>query len=175
MERIFLVGYMGSGKTTLGRAYALSGNLDFIDLDWYIEGRFHTSVSELFARSGEAEFRRIERNLLHEVGEFENVVIACGGGTPCFFDNMDYMNRVGTTVFLKPSAEVLLRRLKAGRDKRPLLAGKSDEELEAFITEAMKGRLPFYEKAKYVFDSGWLESRKQISKSVEHLKTLMMP
>ncbi len=85
MTRIFLIGYMGSGKTTLGRAYAKEMGLTFIDLDWYIEERFHTSVQKLFAQRGEEDFRRIEQKMLHEVADFEDVVIACGGGTPCFF------------------------------------------------------------------------------------------
>lgn len=99
MKRIFLIGYMGSGKTTLGKAFARAMQLQFIDLDWYIEERFHKTVQELFAERGEEGFREVERNMLHEAGEFENVVIAAGGGTPCFFDNIDYMNRVGDTVF----------------------------------------------------------------------------
>lgn len=99
MKRIFLVGYMGSGKTTLGKAYARINNLEFIDLDWYIEERMHKTISELFAEKGEAGFRELERKMLHEVGEFENVMVACGGGTPCFYDNIDYMNSVGDTVF----------------------------------------------------------------------------
>ena len=95
MKRIFLIGYMGSGKTTLGKAFARAMQLQFIDLDWYIEERFHKTVQELFAERGENGFREIERNMLHEVGDFEDVLIAAGGGTPCFFDNMDYMNSVG--------------------------------------------------------------------------------
>lgn len=102
MKRIFLMGYMGSGKTTLGRAFARAEGLEFIDLDWYIEERLHKSISELFAERGEEGFRNLERKMLHEAGEFEDVVIACGGGTPCFFDNMEYMNRQGTTIFWMP-------------------------------------------------------------------------
>mgnify|MGYP000116863002 FL=1 len=89
--------------------------LQFIDLDWYIEERFHKTVQELFAERGENGFREIERNMLHEVGDFEDVLIAAGGGTPCFFDNMDYMNSVGDTVFLDVNPEVLFRRLKIAR------------------------------------------------------------
>lgn len=95
--------------------------LQFIDLDWYIEERFHKTVQELFAERGENGFREIERNMLHEVGDFEDVLIAAGGGTPCFFDNMDYMNSVGDTVFLDVNPEVLFRRLKIAKAKRPLL------------------------------------------------------
>ena len=94
MIRIFLTGYMGAGKTTLGKAFAREMNVPFIDLDWYIEERFHKSIRELFTERGEASFRELERNMLHEVGEFEDVVVSTGGGTPCFFDNMEYMKRL---------------------------------------------------------------------------------
>lgn len=100
MVRIFLTGYMGAGKTTLGKAFARKLNIPFIDLDWYIEERFHKTVGELFTERGEAGFRELERNMLHEVAEFENVVISTGGGAPCFYDNMEFMNRTGKTVFL---------------------------------------------------------------------------
>ena len=112
MVRIFLTGYMGAGKTTLGKAFARKLNIPFIDLDWYIEERFHKTVGELFTERGEAGFREIERNMLHEVAEFENVVISTGGGAPCFFDNMEFMNRTGKTVFLNVHPDVLFRRLK---------------------------------------------------------------
>lgn len=95
MIRIFLTGYMGAGKTTLGKAFAREMSVPFIDLDWYIEERFHKSIRELFTERGEASFRELERNMLHEVGEFEDVVVSTGGGTPCFFDNMEYMNVAG--------------------------------------------------------------------------------
>ncbi|MDD6907185.1 MAG: shikimate kinase, partial [Bacteroidaceae bacterium] len=133
MMRIFLIGFMGSGKTTLGKAFARAMQLQFIDLDWYIEERFHKTVQELFAERGEEGFREIERRMLHEVGEFEDVIIAAGGGTPCFFDNIQYMNRVGKTVFLDVVPEVLFRRLNIAKSKRPLLAGKDDAELMSFI------------------------------------------
>ena len=85
MKRVFLIGYMGSGKTTLGKAYSAATGLQFVDLDWYIEERMHKSISDLFAERGEDGFRLLEQKMLHEAGEFENVLIACGGGTPCFF------------------------------------------------------------------------------------------
>ena len=89
MIRIFLTGYMGAGKTTLGKALARELHIPFIDLDWYIEERFHKTVGELFSERGEASFRELEKNMLHEVGEFEDVVISTGGGAPCFFDNIE--------------------------------------------------------------------------------------
>lgn len=173
MKRIFLIGYMGSGKTTLGKAYARAMQLPFIDLDWYIEERFHKTVRELFEERGEDAFREIERNMLHEVAEFEDVVIACGGGTPCFFDNMEYMNGKGDTVFLNASPDVLFRRLKVAKSKRPLLKDKSDEELMEVIRQALQMRLPFYSQAKYNFNAESLEDKEQICGSVERLKTLL--
>jgi shikimate kinase len=174
MKRIFLIGYMGSGKTTLGKAYARAMQLQFIDLDWYIEERFHKTVQELFEERKEDGFREIERNMLHEVAEFEDVIIACGGGTPCFFDNMEYMNGKGETVFLDASPEVLFRRLKIAKSKRPLLMDKSDEELMDVIQNALRVRIPFYSQAKYVFNAESLEDREQISCSVQRLKTLLL-
>ncbi|MEJ8763342.1 shikimate kinase [Phocaeicola sp. HCN-40430] len=174
MKRIFLIGYMGSGKTTLGKAYARAMQLQFIDLDWYIEERFHKTVQELFEERKEDGFREIERNMLHEVAEFEDVIIACGGGTPCFFDNMEYMNGKGETVFLDASPEVLFRRLKIAKSKRPLLMDKSDEELMDVIQNALRIRVPFYSQAKYVFNAESLEDREQISCSVQRLKTLLL-
>ena len=170
MRRIFLIGYMGSGKTTLGQAFARALGLEFIDLDWYIEERYHRSIADIFAERGEEGFRSIERSLLHEVGEFEDVVIATGGGTPCFFDNIDYMNSVGQTVFLDVSPAVLFRRLKVAKAKRPLVAGKTDTELQEFIRTALDRRLPFYRKAACPFNGEELESRKQIAASVARLK-----
>ena len=173
MTRIFLIGYMGAGKTTLGKAFARALGLTFVDLDWYIEERFHKSIRQLFAERGEEGFRELEKRMLHEAGEFEDVVISVGGGTPCFFDNMEYMNEAGETVFLDVNLQVLFRRLKVAKQQRPLLDGKTDEELKAFIQEALQKRLPFYTKAKHTFNGERLEDRHQIQQSVERLKELL--
>ncbi|MDO4186641.1 MAG: shikimate kinase [Bacteroidales bacterium] len=173
MKRIFLTGYMGAGKTTLGKAFAKAMGLQFIDLDWYIESRYHKTIREIFDERGEEGFRQMERNMLHEVGEFDDVVISVGGGTPCFFDNMDYMNSQGQTVYLDVAIPVLFRRLKVAKAKRPLLKDKSDEELLAFIQSALEQRAPFYQQARYRFDGGHLESRSQIATSVEELRELL--
>lgn len=173
MIRIFLIGYMGAGKTTLGKAFAKAMNLSFVDLDWYIEERFHKTISQLFAERGEVSFREIERNALHEVGEFENVVIATGGGTPCFFDNMDYMKERGETVFLDVNQPVLFIRLKIASQNRPSIKGKSDEELKAFIATSLEKRLPVYTQAKYMFDGSKLETKSQVRESVVRLQQLL--
>lgn len=173
MIRIFLTGYMGAGKTTLGKAFAREMGVSFIDLDWYIEERFHKTIRELFAERGEASFRELERNMLHEVGEFEDVIISTGGGTPCFFDNMEFMKSRGQTVFLDVDPDILFRRLRVATHQRPILQGKTDEELRTFIAEALEKRSPFYSQAHCHFDAGQLESRSQIAESVQQLRNLL--
>lgn len=170
MRRIFLIGYMGAGKTTLGRALAKDMNIQFIDMDSYIETRFCKTISKIFAEKGEDGFREIERRILHEVGDFEDVIISTGGGTPCFFDNVEYMNRQGTTVFLDVPEERLFIRLSIARNNRPLIKEKNDEELKSFITEQLEKRRPHYEKAQFRFVADKLEDIKQISMSVENFK-----
>lgn len=165
MRPVFLIGYMGSGKSTLGRAVSALSGRQFIDLDNYIEGRYRLSVKDLFAQRGEEGFRQLERNMLHEVADFEDVIIACGGGTPCFYDNMRYMNEHGTTVFLDTSLDKLHARLMRGRHKRPLIADKSDEELRQFIIDALAGRMPYYSQAQVSFSADKLECRDEVSVS----------
>ena len=166
MTRIMLIGFMAAGKTTLGKALAQDLGLQFIDLDHYIENRYHCTVSQLFAERGEEAFRHIERNMLHEVAEFEDVVISTGGGTPCFFDNMDYMNAQGTTVFLKASVDVIHTRLTIARVQRPLVANKSADELRQYITEMLERRNPYYSQAQHTFCADRLENTCQVKDSV---------
>lgn len=173
MRRLFMIGYMGSGKTTLGRAYAKVSGLSFIDLDWYIEERSHRTVSQLFAEEGEEGFRRLERRMLHEVSEFEDVVIACGGGTPCYYDNMEFMQHEGITIFLDASQDVLFRRLKVASANRPLLKDKTDAELRDFIAKGVESRMQWYGKAKIHMDACRLESRQQIAESIDLLSALL--
>lgn len=111
---IFLIGYMGCGKTTFGRALAKATGRDFIDLDFYISQRFRATIPEIFAAQGESGFRRMEGAMLREAGEFPGVVVACGGGTPCFGSNLDYMLGRGTVVWLQASRQRLLERLLEG-------------------------------------------------------------
>jgi len=149
---------MGAGKTTVGKALAKDLGLTFYDLDWYIESRMHKTVKQIFDEQGEEGFRRIERNMLHEVAEFEDVIISCGGGTPCFFDNIDYMNQVGEVFYLKASPETILQHLSMSRGERPLLKDKTPEQLQQFVTEQLAQREPFYSKARHIVDVNVLDS-----------------
>lgn len=167
MQPIFIIGFMGSGKSTIGRALAKTTGHQFIDLDNYIEQRFHANVRDIFAERGEQGFRELERRMLLEVSEFEDVIVACGGGTPCFFDNMEVMNARGLTVMLDASHDTLLRRLKMGRTRRPLIARMSDEELADYIRQALEARMPFYSKALSTFSGEELDDRQQIEASVQ--------
>ena len=172
-RRIILIGYMGAGKTTIGRALAKQLGLPFYDLDWYIENRRRKKVAQIFQEVGEEGFRQIEHNMLHEVAEFEDVVISCGGGTPCFFDNIDYMNSQGQVVYLKCQPEVLYGHLLMSKNERPLLKGKSPEELIAYITEQLKVREPYYSKAHYTLDISLMDSNEKIQNSVDKLCKLL--
>ena len=175
MQPIFLIGYMGSGKTTLGKALAKEMNKEFIDLDHFIEGRFHTTVKQIFAERGEDGFRDVERRMLHEVADFEDVIVACGGGTPCYFDNMEYMCSHGFTIYLTTPPERLALRLAlpGSRAKRPLIADKSDDELLAFVNEALALREPFYSKAQLTFCSTHIENAKETNITAKELSVII--
>ena len=173
MKRIFLIGYMGAGKTTVGRKLAKEMNLSFIDLDLYIEGRYHRSIRQLFAERGEEAFRDIEKRLLHEVAEFEDVLVSTGGGTPCFFDNMEFMNMAGTTIYLKVSVDELASRLESCKQTRPVLQNRSGEELRSFIKENLEARTAFYEKANIIYDAEQMMTEADVQAFTENLKDLI--
>ena len=173
MRRIILIGYMGAGKTTVGKALAKEMGLQFYDLDWYIESRRRKTVPQLFAELGEEGFRKIERNMLHEVAEFEDVIISCGGGTPCFFDNIDYMNQQGEVVYLRCQPEVLQKHLMMGKTERPLLKGKSPEELIDFIREQLQKREPYYNKARHTLDVSLMDNYEKIKITIEKIQELL--
>lgn len=154
---IFLLGFMGSGKTHCGKEIAQHFHMPFIDLDQEIERRTGKSISSIFAEEGETNFRKIESetlwNLIQHVGDPETsggAVISCGGGTPCFHKNMDIMNQHGLTVWLNPSTQVLLTRLKHEQTKRPLIAGLSEEALETFILNKTQEREVYYRQAAII-------------------------
>ena len=164
---IFIIGYMASGKTTFGKALARRSGLQHIDLDFYIEQRFHSTVRDIFAQKGEAEFRRIEGAMLREVGEMTDVVISCGGGTPCFSDNLDYMKAHGLTVCLQAADDVIADRIMQAGNKRPLMAGKSRDEILSSIREHMEVRHPYYDRAHLIISGDRLENKEQIAETVD--------
>ncbi len=147
--RIYLIGYMGCGKSTLGKRLAKHLNLQFVDMDHYIEMRNHKTVPQIFAEEGEVEFRRKERKALEELAGFSDIVIATGGGAPCFFDNIELMNNTGSTIYMNIDPAILADRLLHSKTERPLIKGKSKEELTEFIDEMLKKRNPFYTQAKF--------------------------
>lgn len=150
-NRIFLIGYMGAGKTTIGQQLAERLGYKFLDMDHVIEEKMQRSVSQIFSEKGEEEFRRLERECLEEISTEQNVVVATGGGAPCFYDNMERMNAYGLTVYLCLSPEQLQERLELShKNKRPLLAQREGEELLDFIRQNLSEREPFYRKAALV-------------------------
>ena len=157
MRPIFLIGYMGSGKTAVGRYLACRYGIEHIDLDWRIEQRFRIKISDMFAEVGEEGFRLRERNMLHEVMQMENVVISVGGGTPCFFDNMEQMNAAGQTIYLQCGVDVLVERIMRSQNKRPIVANKSREELMTFVANHLAEREVFYLQAQCVWNAEKLD------------------
>ena len=173
MVRVILIGYMGAGKTTIGKALAQDLGVTFYDLDWYISNRMRKTIAQIFEERGEEGFRQIERNMLHEVAEFEDVIISCGGGTPCFFDNIDYMNQQAPVVYLKAEPDVLFKHLAMSKNDRPLLRGKSQDELIAFIKDQLEKREPFYTKASYSLDVSLMDDYSKIKDSVAQVRKLL--
>ena len=137
---------MGAGKTTIGKALARKTGLEFFDLDWYVENRYRMKIPQ-----------------------FEDVVISCGGGTPCFFDNIDYMNSLAETVYLKAEPEVLRTHLLMAKSQRPLIQGKTPDELRDFIQESLAAREPFYKKAKHTIEIEVLERKELIMQYVNQI------
>ena len=164
---------MGAGKTTVGKALAAELGVPFYDLDWFITTRYRRSVPEIFAERGEEGFRDLERRMLHEAAEFEDIVLSCGGGTPCFFDNMEYMNSLADTIYLKATPEVLAMHLRMGKGKRPLLEGKSPEELEETVRQMLVEREPFYSRAKHIVDVSLLDTTSKIQDSVRIIREML--
>ncbi len=173
MKCIILLGYMCVGKTTVGRELAKQLGCTFYDLDWYIEERFHKKIPQIFAEEGEAHFRDLERRMLREVAEFENIVLALGGGTPCHHDNMEYANAVANTFYLRAEPKTILRHLKMSRGKRPLLEGKTHEELSNFVTTQIAERKPFYEQAHHIIDVDVLSDHEKVETIVKRIQREM--
>lgn len=146
--KIFLIGFMGCGKSTLGKKLASRMGAEFIDLDHQIEKEIGTTIGNYFSTNGEDVFRAEESRVLKEFNYPENAIVATGGGTPCFFDNMDWINANGTSIYIELPAAVLAQRLENGKDKRPLLKDLHGDALIAFIAAKLEERKDYYQRCQ---------------------------
>lgn len=160
---------MGSGKTSVGKCLAQKLNMQFVDVDFFIENRYRKSINEIFETKGENEFRKMEHLVIEEIASFENVIISTGGGAPCFYNNIDLMNRTGLTVYLKVSEEELAKRLNCCKSSRPLLKNKSSEELLSYVSENLNKREPVYSQAQLIFDAEKMLDNTDIEHIVNNL------
>ena len=152
-NKIFLIGFMGSGKSTLGKSLAIKLNKSFFDLDEEIEKHEGKTISAIFKQHSEVHFRKLEKELLAKITtENEDFVMALGGGTPCFYDNMTFINKNGHSIYLKYNTEVLLSRLINAKEERPLIKDKTENQLTNFIDEKLAQREKYYKKSKVVVE-----------------------
>ncbi|BAV94069.1 shikimate kinase [Ichthyobacterium seriolicida] len=153
MEKIILIGYMGCGKTTIGSALSKVMNLDFIDLDRYIELKQHMEITDIFDEKGQQYFRELETECLKEILDKNcGFILSTGGGSPCYAQNMNLMNKNGVTIYLKMEAKSLYYRLKSQKSKRPVIANLADDVLEKYIEAHLKEREIFYKKSQIIID-----------------------
>lgn len=143
---------MYSGKTTFGRSLAEERGMDFLDLDQAFEARYHYTVPRFFATFGEEAFRKLESIMLHSTADLDNVVVSCGGGTPCYSDNMDFILAHGTAIYLQMSVDALVERALRSRNPRPKLHGLPEEEIRRQIAAGLTEREPFYLRAPIILD-----------------------
>jgi shikimate kinase len=146
--KIFLIGFMGSGKTHWGRQLSAKLELPFYDLDSVIVEREHRTVADIFEESGEEYFRYQEKEMLESiVVEMESFILSCGGGTPCFFNNIEFMKKSGKVIWLNTSVDILKQRLVKERQTRPLISEVNDEELRRYIVKKLSERRMYYQQA----------------------------
>ncbi|MEO5650658.1 MAG: shikimate kinase [Ginsengibacter sp.] len=162
-QNIFLIGFMGSGKSYWGKIWAKGNGLSFHDLDAHIEQAFEMTIEQIFEKQGEEKFREIERYYLRKFENKKGCLISCGGGTPCFFDNMEWMQQNGKIIYLKASDQYILKRVIDETAKRPLLKEVNSSELLFFIQKKLREREPFYNKAHYILEVETLDENSLIS------------
>lgn len=151
--KIFLIGFMGSGKTHWGRLLSEKLGIRFFDLDEQVTEHAGMSIPKIFETDGEEQFRLLEKEVLHILSEsHDSFVMACGGGSPCYFNNIEYMNQSGTTVWINTPLDTLFERLVKEKDKRPLIRELSDEQLKGFISKKFADRRIYYEQARLTVD-----------------------
>lgn len=161
--RVYLVGYMGAGKSTTSKRLANRLGWEAYDTDRLFEERFKISINDFFKKYDADLYRKLETQVLHDTLKYDNAVIATGGGTACFNDNMEWMNQNGFTIFLKISPESAYERLGHSKVRRPIVVNTPPEELEEFIHKNYAERMPFYEQAKLVYKAENLDIDSLIS------------
>lgn len=161
--RIYLIGYMGSGKTTIGKKLAKALNYEHLDLDHTIENKYHITIPDIFHRFDEKTFRQLEQETLKETLSSDKIVISTGGGTPCFYDNLEFINKNGISVYIKMQPESLLKRLLEAKKKRPLILKKSTDEIKEFIGKQLDMREEFYSQANYTIEGVSLDINDLVS------------
>lgn len=167
-KHIILIGFMCSGKTTFGKQLALHLNMPFIDIDDYISQQQDKTVAQIFAEQGEEYFRELERAALTELLKGTPSIISSGGGTPCFHNNIDIMNRSAITVYLACDTQTVIDRLKMAKQERPLLKGKTDKELFNYVDSLLNQRKPIYQQA-HVTLSALNPKINELINTIEHL------
>ena len=150
--RIILIGFMSSGKSTIGKRLAHKMNMDFIDIDEAIESKYKMSISNFFELFGENKFRELERIILLESFEHDNTIISTGGGTPCFFDNMQLINEHGVSVYLKLHPNSIISRLLHTKKQRPLLKNLAADELADYVNTQLNNRSYYYQQARFTYE-----------------------
>ncbi len=149
---IFLIGYMGAGKTTIGQQLANALQLNFVDLDRYIENSHGTSITDIFLDNGEDYFRMLEQRYLEKLTHFSHTIIACGGGTPCFHNNIHLMKQTGLVIYIKQPLSLLFNRLVQQQMQRPLLMGMDEQQLKQFIESNLERRESYYLQAHMIYE-----------------------
>jgi shikimate kinase len=150
--RLFVIGYKSSGKTTLGKQLAARLDLEFIDLDDFLEQQEGMTIPEIFLKAGEKNFRQMERKALRRVIKKSNILVSTGGGAPCHLDNMTLMEKNGIVIYLKADDETLVSRLKTVTNDRPIIKGKSEEELRVYLAELRNRCEHYYVRAHIIVD-----------------------
>ena len=163
--KIFLIGFMGSGKTHWGRQLSQKLNIPFFDLDEQIVSHEEKPIAEIFATEGEEYFRLLEKDVLYTITEtHDSFVMACGGGTPCYYNNIEYMSKNGTSVWINAPVQTLFERLINEKDTRPLIKNLTNEQLKGYIIKKYADRKIYYEQADVIVDEEPVQLEKLVEK-----------
>lgn len=165
-KRIYLIGFMGSGKSTFGKKLAKELDLPFIDLDKEVEIKAKCSITDIFKYLGEDTFRKMESDTLHELSDRDEFVMATGGGTPCYFNNIDFINKKGKSIYIELDVQSIYNRLSQAKNIRPTIKDKKEEELMQFIKDKLKEREPIYKQAAVTINGLSVNLKEVVSKII---------